>query len=54
MSVRLATGFLRFFASTASAHASSVPPMQKPSAFTLSAPVMARASSSAAMTPIST
>ena len=44
--------FLR--ASTASPQASSVPPMQKPSVFSLSAPETSLAASSAAMTPFST
>ena len=47
----LATLSSPFALITASAEASSVPPTQKPSVLTLSAPVMSRATSIAAITP---
>ena len=52
-SVMLAAGCSPRAASTASALASSVPPMQNPSVFTLSAPVIASATSIALSTPCS-
>jgi hypothetical protein len=45
--VRLTAGLAFFFSSTASAEATSVPPMQKPSAFRVFEPVIFPASSNA-------
>ncbi|MNQ73787.1 hypothetical protein D3C85_885300 [compost metagenome] len=53
-SVTLAAGFSPHAAATASALPSSVPPMQKPSVFTLSLRAMPRATASACNTPFST
>ena len=52
--VMLAAGCSPRAASTASPLASSTPPMQNPSVFTLSAPVIARATSIALITPCAT